>query len=211
MTVIQFTQVHFPKEQCQICTNEQMSKKPGKTILFALASKLPHKVAYFSSFLSRSSHKMGLNAPVWLGHFHPVTPLAECCGHLPKDNTPFLSLPESKPAHLAGRLSIPTNPILFTWGVRKRLLRTPTVILDMQVLTTLYQQVPIAARKLVFGKRNGTHTQLSKNYSAMFFRVSFCNQHRRQVGFLPGCWLLPLKTWHEATSFPSPCSCRGKH
>ena len=188
-----------------------MSKKPGKTILFALASKLPHKVAYFSSFLSRSSHKMGLNAPVWLGHFHPVTPLAECCGHLPKDNTPFLSLPESKPAHLAGRLSIPTNPILFTWGVRKRLLRTPTVILDMQVLTTLYQQVPIAARKLVFGKRNGTHTQLSKNYSAMFFRVSFCNQHRRQVGFLPGCWLLPLKTWHEATSFPSPCSCRGKH
>ena len=100
---------------------------------------------------------------------------------------PFLSLPESKPAHLAGRLSIPTNPILFTWGVRKRLLRTPTVILDMQVLTTLYQQVPLAARKLVFGKRNGTHTQLSKNYSAMFFRVSFCNQHRRQVGFLPGC------------------------
>ena len=54
-----------------------MSKKPGKTILFALASKLPHKVAYFSSFLSRGSQKVGLNAPVWLGHFHPVTPIAE--------------------------------------------------------------------------------------------------------------------------------------
>ena len=41
MTFIPFTQVHFPKEQFQICINEQMSKKPGKTILFALASKLP--------------------------------------------------------------------------------------------------------------------------------------------------------------------------
>ena len=58
MTFIQFTQVHFPKEQFRICINKPMSKKPGKTILFALASKLPHKVAHFCSFLSRGSQKV---------------------------------------------------------------------------------------------------------------------------------------------------------
>lgn len=52
VAVIQVIQVHFPQEQFQVCINEQVSRKPGKIILFALVSKLSHKVAYFSSFLS---------------------------------------------------------------------------------------------------------------------------------------------------------------
>ena len=236
--------------------NWHKQAKPGKTILFALASKLPHKVAHFCSFLSRASQKVketevaqlcltlcnpldcslpgssfhGIfqarilewvaisfsrgssrprgwirvshtvgrlalpselpEAPVWLGHFHPVThsPGRKCCDHLCKDNTPFLSLPESNPTHVSRRLSIPTNPILFTWGVRKRLLRTPTVILEMQVLTTLYR-FPCSNKASVWKQKRDAYSALQELFCRVFLGLLL--QLAETPGGLPSRMLTP--------------------
>lgn len=78
MTFIQFTQVHFPKEQFQICINEQMSKKPGKTNSICFGFKIaPIKLLISLLSFPEAPRRWVLTAPVWLGHFRPVTPLAE--------------------------------------------------------------------------------------------------------------------------------------